>query len=30
MNFPKVLTTSKRKPLKKESDRGNEFYNNTF
>ena len=25
-----ILTTSKRKPLKRESDRGSEFYNNIF
>ena len=28
--FSNILTTSKRKPLKKESDRGTEFYNNIF
>ena len=28
--FSKILTTSKRKPLKIESDRGSEFYNNIF
>ena len=28
--FSKILTTSKRKPLKIESDRGTEFYNSTF
>ena len=28
--FSKILTTSKRKPLKIESDRGTEFYNNIF
>ena len=28
--FSNILTTSKRKPLKIESDRGTEFYNNVF
>ena len=28
--FSKILTTSKRKPLKLESDRGSEFYNSIF
>ena len=28
--FSNILTTSKRKPLKIESDRGNEFYNSIF
>ena len=28
--FSKILTTSKRKPLKLESDRGTEFYNSIF
>ena len=28
--FSNVLTTSKRKPLKIESDRGTEFYNSIF
>ena len=28
--FPNILTTSKRKPLKLESDRGTEFYNSIF
>ena len=28
--FPHILTTSKRKPLKIESDRGTEFYNSVF
>ena len=28
--FSNILTTSKRKPLKLESDRGTEFYNNIF
>ena len=28
--FSSILTTSKRKPLKKESDGGNEFYNSFF
>ena len=28
--FPNILTTSKRKPLKIESDRGSEFYNSIF
>ena len=28
--FSKILTTSKRKPLKLESDRGTEFYNSVF
>ena len=28
--FSNILTTSKRKPLKKESDRGAEFYNSIF
>ena len=28
--FSNLLTTSKRKPLKIESDRGSEFYNNIF
>ena len=28
--FSNVLTTSKRKPIKKESDRGTEFYNSIF
>ena len=28
--FSNILTTSKRKPLKIESDRGTEFYNNIF
>ena len=28
--FSKILTTSKRKPLKIESDRGTEFYNSIF
>ena len=28
--FSNILTTSKRKPLKTESDRGTEFYNNKF
>ena len=28
--FSKILTTSKRKPLKVESDRGSEFYNSIF
>ena len=28
--FSKILTTSKRKPLKIESDRGSEFYNSIF
>ena len=28
--FPNILTTSKRKPLKLESDRGAEFFNNIF
>ena len=28
--FSNILTTSKRKPLKIESDGGNEIYNNTF
>ena len=29
-DFSKILTTSKRKPLKIESDRGSEFYNSIF
>ena len=28
--FSNTLTTSKQKPIKKESDRGTEFYNSTF
>ena len=28
--FSKYLTTSKRSPIKKESDRGAEFYNSIF
>ena len=28
--FSNILTTSKRKPLKIESDRGTEFYNSIF
>ena len=28
--FPNILTTSNRKPLKIESDRGTEFYNSIF
>ena len=28
--FSNILTTSKRKPLKIESDRGSEFYNSIF
>ena len=28
--FSNILTTSKRKPLKQESDRGTEFYNSIF
>ena len=28
--FSNILTTSKRKPLKTESDRGSEFYNGIF
>ena len=28
--FSNIITTSKRKPLKLESDRGSEFYNSTF
>ena len=29
-DFSNILTTSKRKPLKLESDRGTEFYNKNF
>ena len=29
-DFPNILTTSKRRPLKLESDRGAEFYSNIF